>query len=107
MAKIVRLTEADLHRIVKRAIKESNVGKKNRVNEMENFFNPEAMSTGSAITTMVITVLGLLGFAGSHYIKDMISKLRKKGEDEKADEVEQALQDAMGGGMDSGEGEEF
>jgi hypothetical protein len=107
MAKIVRLTEADLHRIVKRAIKESNVGKKNRVNEMEHFFNPEAMSTGGAIATMVVTVLGLLGFAGSHYIKDMISKLRKKGEDEKADEVEQALQDAMGGGMDSGEGEEF
>jgi hypothetical protein len=97
MAKIVKLTEADLHRIVKRAIKESNVGKKNRVNEMDNFFNPEAMSTGGAIATMVITVLSLMGFAGSHYIKDMISKLRRKGEDEKADEVEQALQDAMGG----------
>ena len=72
------------------------VGEKKTI-EMENFFNPEAMSTGSAIATMVVTVLGLLGFAGSHYIKDMISKLRRKGEDDKADEVEQALQDAMGG----------
>ena len=107
MAKIVRLTEADLHRIVKRAIKESSSNKIRRVNEIENFFNPEAISTGTAIVTMVTTVLSLLGIAGSHYIKAMIDKLRKKGEDEKADEVEQALQDAMSGGADSEGGEEF
>ena len=106
MARIVRLTESDLHRIVKRAIKESNTNKKRRVNEMENFFNPEALSTGTAIVTMVTTILSLLGIAGSHYIKVMIDKLRKKGEDDKADEVERALQDSMGGGMDDEEMDE-
>jgi hypothetical protein len=97
MAKVVRLTESDLHRILKRAIQESN-RKKRRTNEQEeNFFNPEALDTGTAIVTMVTTILSLLGIAGSHYIKGMIDKLRKKGEDDKADEVEQALMDAKGG----------
>lgn len=96
MAKVVRLTESDLHRIVKRAIQESN-RKKRRTNEnVEHFFNPEAMETGDAILTMVLTTLGLLGVAGSHYIKAMINKLREKGEDEKADKVERALMDAKG-----------
>ena len=94
MAKVVRLTESDLHRIVKRAIQES---KRKKLREQpEHFFNPEAMETGDAILTMVLTTLGLLGFAGSHYIKSMINKLREKGEDEKADKVEKALMDAKG-----------
>ena len=97
MAKVVRLTESDLHRIVKRAIQESNRKKRRNIQEMENFFNPESLDTGTAIVTMVTTVLSLLGIAGSHYIKAMIDKLRQKGEDDKADEVEQALMDAKGG----------
>lgn len=103
MAKIVRLTETDLNRIVKRAIQESN-RKKRRTNEQEeHFFNPEALETGTAIVTMVTTVLSLLGIAGSHYIKAMIDKLRKKGEDDKADEVQNALDMAMNQESDSEE----
>ena len=109
MSRIVRLTESDLQRIVKRAIQESNRKKRRTNEEVENFFNPEALSTGEAIVTMVTTILGLLGIAGSHYIKGMIDKLRKKGEDDKADEVEQALMDARNGmgGMRNNMGDEI
>jgi hypothetical protein len=110
MSRIVRLTESDLQRIVKRAIQESNRKKRRTNEEVENFFNPEALSTGEAIVTMVTTILGLLGIAGSHYIKGMIDKLRKKGEDDKADEVERALMDArngMGGMRNNDMGDEI
>ena len=105
MAKVVRLTESDLHRLVNRAIQESKRKNRRNIQELESFFNPEALETGTAIATMVTTVLSLLGVAGSHYIKAMIDKLREKGEDDKADEVEQALMDAKGGrkGRDMGD----
>lgn len=102
--KIIKLTESDLHSIVKRVIKENKSNRRRVKEDMENFLNPEAMETGDAILTMVLTTLGLLGAAGSHYIKAMIEKLRKRGEDDKADQLEQALMDAksgMSGGMES------
>lgn len=94
MGKIIRLSEAELTRVIKRAVNDTKRRKKLR-EQPENFFNPEAMETGDAILTMVLTVIGLLGFAGSHYIKAMIDKLRKNGEDDKAEEVQKALDNVM------------
>jgi len=58
---------------------------------MENFFNPEAMSTGGAIITMALTVIGLLGFAGFDIIRETIQKLRKKGQEKEAKQLESLL----------------
>jgi hypothetical protein len=91
MKKIVRLTESDLNNIVKRVIKEQS-----EMDEQVDYMSSDLTST-EAIITMVGTVIGLLGFAGSHYIKSMINKLRAKGDDETADIMQEALSSQMGG----------
>lgn len=104
MKKVVRLTEADLVRLVKKTIQES---KRKNINELEYAYNPEALETGPAIVTMVVTVLSLLGVAGSHYIKAMIDRLRKEGREDEALEVESALEQAQGKEMEGMDDEDF
>ena len=89
MKKVIRLTDSELTSLIKNIVNETEM------NEVENFFNPEALDTGEAIITIVTTVIGMLGIAGSHYIKAAIKKLRKSGNDAEADKVEKALQTAM------------
>jgi hypothetical protein len=75
MKKVVRLTESELTGLIRNVVKQS---KRKGVNEeLENYFNPEAMETGSAIVTMVGTTIGLLGIAGWDYLKDLYRSLRK------------------------------
>jgi hypothetical protein len=90
MKKVVRLSESELTRLIKTVVKES---KRSKVNEdVENFFNPEAMKTGSAIVTMVGTTIGLLGIAGWDYIKDFYNHLRTiKGKEQEAMELESII----------------
>ena len=89
MKKVIRLTESELTSLIKNIVNETEM------NEVENFFNPEALDTGEAIITIVTTVIGMLGIAGSHYIKAAIKKLRKSGNDAEADKVEAALESEM------------
>ena len=53
------------------------------------------MQTGEAIVTIVTTVIGMLGIAGSQYIKAAIEKLRDSGNDVEAEQVQTALDTAM------------
>ena len=105
MKKVVRLSESELTRLIKTVVKES---KRNKVNEdVENFFNPEAMSTGGAIVTMVGTTIGLLGIAGWDYLKELYSQLRNtKGKQKEAMELKSIIQDYESNkmNMDSEEG---
>jgi hypothetical protein len=105
MKKIVRLSESELTRLIKTVVKES---KRNKVNEdVENFFNPEAMSTGGAIATMVGTTIGLLGIAGWDYLKDLYRELRNtEGKEQEAMELKSIIQDYESNkmNMDSEEG---
>jgi hypothetical protein len=94
MKKVIRLTESELTSIIKNIVNETEMNE-TEMNEMENFFNPEALDTGEAIITIITTVIGMLGIAGSHYIKAAIKKLRKSGNDAEADKVESALEKAM------------
>ena len=91
--KKIRLTESELTELIKNIVNETQ--EKEMKEEMENFFNPEALDTGEAIVTIIGTVIGMLGIAGSHYIKAAIKKLRKSGNDDEADKVEEALQAEM------------
>jgi hypothetical protein len=104
MKKVVRLSESELTRLIKTVVKET---KKNRVNEdVENFFNPEAMSTGGAIATMVGTTIALLGIAGWDYIKDFYSQLRNtEGKEQEAMELKSIIQDYESNQMNSDEEE--
>jgi len=99
--KVIRLTESEFNRLVRQAVK------RERKNIQEqNYLNPEAMETGDAIVTMVVTVLGLLGVAGYGYIKSMIEDLRNEGKEDEASEMETALEnygDQEGGMEDSEE----
>ena len=87
MKKVIRLSESELTRLIKTVVKES---KRKKVNEdVENFFNPEAMSTGSAIATMVGTTIALLGVAGWDYLKELYHQLRDtEGKEQEAMELE-------------------
>jgi hypothetical protein len=51
MSRIVRLTESDLQRIVKRAIQESNRKKRRTNEEVENFFKTSTVSDMVLTTT--------------------------------------------------------
>jgi len=110
MKKVIRLSESELTRLIKTVVKES---KRKKVNEdVANYFNPEAMKTGSAIVTMVGTTIGLLGIAGWDYLKDLYRQLRNtEGKEQEAMELKSIIQDYesnqmnMGSeeGMDSGD----
>jgi hypothetical protein len=102
MKKVIRLSESELTRLIKTVVKES---KKKKVNEdVENFFNPEAMSTGGAIVTMVGTTIGLLGIAGWDYLKDLYRQLRNtEGKEQEAMELKSIIQDYESNQMNSDE----
>ena len=107
MKKVVRLSESELTNLIKTVVKETKRNKKNGVNEaVENFFNPEAMSTGGAIATMVGTTIALLGIAGWDYIKDFYSQLRNtEGKEQEAMELKSIIQDYESNQMNSDEEE--
>jgi hypothetical protein len=104
MKKVIRLSESELTRLIKTVVKES---KKKKVNEdVENFFNPQAMETGSAIVTMVGTTIGLLGIAGWDYLKDLYRQLRNtEGKEQEAMELKSIIQDYESNQMNSDEEE--
>ena len=105
MKKVVRLSESELTNLIKTVVKESKRNKRNGVNEeLQNFFNPEAMETGSAIVTMVGTTMGLLGIAGWDYLKDLYRSLRKtEGKEQEAMELKSIISNYESNQMDSGE----
>ena len=105
MKKVVRLSESELTNLIKTVVKESKRNKRNGVNEeLQNFFNPEAMETGSAIVTMVGTTIGLLGIAGWDYLKDLYRELRKiEGKEQEAMELKSIISNYESNQMDSGE----
>jgi hypothetical protein len=105
MKKVVRLSESELTNLIKTVVKETKRNKRNRVSEeVENFFNPEAMETGSAIVTMVGTTIGLLGIAGWDYLKELYSQLRNtEGKQKEAMELKSIIQDYESNKKDSGE----
>ena len=105
MKKVVRLSESELTNLIKKVVKESKRNKRNGVNEeLQNFFNPEAMETGSAIVTMVGTTIGLLGIAGWDYLKDLYRSLRKtEGKEQEAMELKSIISNYESNQMDSGE----
>jgi len=95
MKKVVRLTESELTNLIKTVVKETKRNKRNGVNEdLQNYFNPEAMETGSAIVTMVGTTIGLLGIAGWDYLKELYHQLRDtEGKEQEAMELESIISD--------------
>lgn len=113
MKKVVRLSESELTNLIKTVVKETKRNKRNGVNEdLQNFFNPDAKKTGSAIVTMVGTTIGLLGIAGWDYLKDLYRQLRNtEGKEQEAMELKSIIsnyesnQMNMGSekGMDSGD----
>lgn len=107
MKKVVRLSESELTNLIKTVVKESKRNKRNRVNEeLENYFNPEAMETGSAIVTMVGTTIGLLGIAGWDYLKELYSQLRKtEGKEQEAMELKSIISNYESNQMNSDEEE--
>ena len=107
MKKVLRLSESELTNLIKTVVKETKRNKRNRVNEdVENFFNPQAMETGSAIVTMVGTTIGLLGIAGWDYLKELYSQLRKtEGNEQEAMELKSIIQDYESNQMNSDEEE--
>ena len=104
MKKVIRLSESELTRLIKTVVKES---KRKKVNEdVVNYFNPEAMETGSAIVTMVGTTIGLLGIAGWDYLKDLYRQLRNtEGKEQEAMELKSIIQDYESNKMNSDEEE--
>jgi cation transport regulator ChaC len=88
MKKVVRLTETELTSLIKKVVVESkkNTNKK-RINEMENFINPEAMETADAIYTIIGTVIGLLGISGYDYLKSLAQELMNQGKEKKAQKI--------------------
>ena len=107
MKKVVRLTESELTNLIKTVVKETKRNKRNGVNEdLQNYFNPEAMETGSAIVTMVGTTIGLLGIAGWDYLKELYHQLRDtEGKEQEAMELKSIIQDYESNQMNSDEEE--
>jgi hypothetical protein len=108
MKKVVRLTESELTNLIKTVVKETKRNKRNKVNEdVENFFNPQAMETGSAIVTMVGTTIGLLGIAGWDYLKELYHQLKNtKGKEQESMELESIINDYEENKMDMDSGDD-
>ncbi len=88
MKKTIRLTESELTKLISKVVKETKQEKnKKSINEMEHFFNPEALSTGKAIATIIGTVVGLLGISGYDYLLDLARALKKKNKDKQAEQI--------------------
>ena len=87
MKKVVRLTESELTKLIGKVVNETKNTKGRRINEMENFINPEAMETADAIYTIIGTVIGLLGIAGYDYLKSMAQELMAQGKEKKAQKI--------------------
>lgn len=88
MKKVVRLTETELTNLIKKVVVESKKNtNKRRINEMENFINPEAMETADAIYTIIGTVIGLLGISGYDYLKSLAQELMNQGKEKKAQKI--------------------
>lgn len=88
MKKTIRLTESELTKLISKVVKETQEEKnKKNINELEHFFNPEALSTGKAIATIIGTVIGLLGIAGYDYLLDLARALKKKNKDKQAEQI--------------------
>ena len=88
MKKTIRLTESELTKLISKVVKETQEEKnKKNINELEHFFNPEALSTGKAIATIIGTVIGLLGIAGYDYLLDLARALKKKIKDKQAEQI--------------------
>jgi hypothetical protein len=77
-----------LTNLIKKVVVESKKPQnKKRINEMENFINPEAMETADAIYTIIGTTIGLLGIAGYDYLKSMAQELMNQGKEKKAQKI--------------------
>lgn len=87
MKKVVRLTESELTKLISKVVKETKNTNKRRINEMENFINPEAMETADAIYTIIGTVIGLLGISGYDYLKSLAQELMNQGKEKKAQKI--------------------
>lgn len=86
MKKVLRLNEKQLTNMISKIVKEAKE-EKNVNEQMENFFNPEALETGSAIATIIGTVIGLLGISGYEYLLELAKGLMEKGKTKEADEI--------------------
>lgn len=87
MKKVVRLTETELTKLIGKVVNETKNTKKRRINEMENFINPEAMEKADAIYTIIGTVIGLLGISGYDYLKSLAQELMNQGKEKKAQKI--------------------
>ena len=87
MKKVVRLTESELTKLIGKVVKETKNTNKRRINEMENFINPEAMETADAIYTIIGTIIGLLGISGYDYLKSLAQELMAQGKEKKAQKI--------------------
>ena len=87
MKKVVRLTESELTKLIGKVVNETKNTNKRRINEMENFINPEAMETADAIYTIIGTVIGLLGISGYDYLKSLAQELMAQGKEKKAQKI--------------------
>lgn len=87
MKKVVRLTESELTNLIGKVVNETKNTNKRRINEMENFVNPEAMETADAIYTIIGTIIGLLGIAGYDYLKTLAQELISQGKEKKAQKI--------------------
>ena len=105
MKKVVRLTESELTKLIGKVVNETKNTKGRRINEMENFINPEAMETADAIYTIIGTVIGLLGIAGYDYLKSMAQELMAQGKDKKAQKIMDFVEKNQPQGDDSMDGD--
>lgn len=88
----IRLTESELTDLIKQIVVETKT-KKRRINEMQNFVNPEALDTAEAIYTIIGTTIGMLGIAGYDILKDYAKGLMKAGKRKEAKEMMDAIKD--------------
>jgi hypothetical protein len=65
----------------------SETKNRRKINEMENFINPEAMQTADAIYTIIGTVIGLLGVSGYDYLLELAKGLMDNGKEKEAQEI--------------------